>query len=282
MVNNLLIYPLLVCMMITNNTAHSESFVWTQENYSHNVILELDEYSSDPLAKALNERKEKEKRLIGEFVKIPQGSYRMGNIFKTKTRQNDNWPVHTVHINGFYLGKYEVTQAQWNELMTDAPVSAKCSTCPVVVYLKQAQEYLRRLNLNTGKQFRLPTESEWEYACRSGGKWERYCGGNNIDELGWYRENGNKKIHPVGLKKANAYGLYDMTGNVAEWVQDCYNSNYKGAPKDGSAWLEGSCHIRMLRGGSWYSAAVSAGSTHRTLDMQRHPDATGFRLAYDE
>ena len=100
-------------------------------------------------------------------------------------------------------------------------------------------------------EYRLPTEAEWEYACRGGRTNEIFCGGNNIDAVAWYFENSGRKTQPVARKNANGFGLYDMSGNVWEWTQDCWNNTYVGAPSNGTAWQTGSCSRRVFRGGSW-------------------------------
>lgn len=188
------------------------------------------------------------KNRIGiEFVYIPAGSFMMGS--------NNGWdyekPVHKVTIGkGFYMGKYEVTQAQWQQIMERDPDS-DCDQCPVgAVSWNNAQNFIRKLNaMNDGYVYKLPTEAEWEYACRAGTTSDSV---SNLDSIAWYRENsGNLGTHPVGQKQPNALGLYDMLGNVWELCEDVWHSDYKGAPTDGSAWLSGGdSKYRVWRGGS--------------------------------
>ena len=128
--------------------------------------------------------------------------------------------------------------------------------CPVErVSWNDAQEYLKKLSAKTGHQYRLPSEAEWEYACRAG-ETNEYCGSDNVDSVAWYGAHAypvgdsDKTTNPVATKQANAFGLFDMSGNVWEWVADSYHTSYAGAPTDGSAW-EGDKSRRMLRGGSW-------------------------------
>ena len=157
----------------------------------------------------------------------------------------------------YALGKYEVTQAEWRAVMGNNPSSFQvCSnnshTCgdnnPVEqVSWDDIQTFLQKLNAKTGKQYRLPSEAEWEYACYGGSKTE-YCGGNNLDAVGWYDQNSGSKTHQVGQKQANGYGLYDMSGNVWEWMSDCYDS---------------SCGGRVVRGGSWGNYSNLARSAYR-------------------
>lgn len=158
---------------------------------------------------------------------------------------------------GFYIGKYEVTQAQWQTVMGGNPSYFKnCDNCPVEqVSWIDVQEFLEKLNeRNDGFRYRLPTEAEWEYACRAGTGSDH---AGNVDRLAWYDKNSGEKTHPVGQRAPNPFGLYDMTGNVWEWCLDSYHKSYDGAPTDGSAWLsqqkvEGfDSYTRVLRGGSY-------------------------------
>jgi formylglycine-generating enzyme required for sulfatase activity len=152
--------------------------------------------------------------------------------------------------------------------------------CPVEkVSWDDVQEFVRRLNQKTGKQYRLPSEAEWEYACRAGGRHE-YCGSDSVDSVAWYTSNSGGKTQLAARKQANAWGLYDMSGNVWEWTQDCYNANYNGAPSDSSAWTGGECKYRVLRGGSWYSnpdVLRAAGRGSNSPDYRGY--SLGFRVA---
>jgi len=167
----------------------------------------------------------------------------------------------------YEMGKYEVTQKEWQAVMGRNPSNfTNCGeSCPVEkVSWVDIQTFLQKLNTKTGRQYRLPTETEWEYACYGGSQTE-YCGGNKPDSVAWYRKNSNNTTHPVGQKQGNGYGLYDMSGNVWEWMQD---------------WKDSSQKRRVLRGGGWSSvpdflrAAYRNGSTptNRVID-------SGFRLA---
>ncbi len=190
-----------------------------------------------------------------EMVRIPPGTFQMGS---SQGYSNER-PVHKVTISqGFYLGKYEVTQAQWEAVMGNNPSYFKgCGDCPVEqVSWNDMQAFIRKLNEKEGEErYRLPSEAEWEYAARAGTT-TRYSWG---DEVGRNRANcrgcgsqwDDEKTAPVGSFPANAWGLHDMHGNVWEWVQDCWNGSYQGAPADGSAWESGDCSRRVLRGGSW-------------------------------
>ena len=168
----------------------------------------------------------------------------------------------------FELGKYKVTQGEWRAVMGNNPSHFNdCDvSCPVEnVSWNDVQEFIQKLNAKTGKKYRLPTEAEWEFACYGGIKTE-YCGGHDLDAVGWYNGNSNSETHPVGQKKANGYGLHDMTGNVWEWMNDC--------PK------ENNCNARSIRGGSWMDAPqyqLAAYRDRSSLEFRNF--FIGFRLA---
>jgi formylglycine-generating enzyme required for sulfatase activity len=127
-------------------------------------------------------------------------------------------------VDGFWIGKYEVTQIEWQRVMGNNLSDFKGDRNPVEeVSWNDAQEFIKRLNAKGNGMFRLPTEAEWEYAARSGGKDEKYAGGDGVERVAWYRSNSRGKTHPVGTKAPNCLGLYDMSGNVWEWCQDWYN-----------------------------------------------------------
>jgi formylglycine-generating enzyme required for sulfatase activity len=196
---------------------------------------------------------------------------------------DDEGPAHQVHVKGFALGKTAVTQGEWQSVMGSNPSNFKqCgASCPVEnVSWNDAQEFVEKLNAKTGKYYRLPSESEWEYACRAGGRHE-YCGSDSVNTVAWYAGNSGKSTHPVAAKQPNAFGLYDMSGNVWQWVEDWHHNNYGGAPADGSAWVSGGVqNNRVLRGGSWDenpSRLRSANRNGRTPDYRYN--GYGFRLA---
>ena len=190
------------------------------------------------------------KNSIGmEFAYVPAGSFQMGS---SNGDQNEQ-PVHQVTLaRGFYMGRYEVTQAQWQKVMgTNPSTFNSCGeNCPVEqVSWDETQEFIKKLTeQNDGYEYRLPSEAEWEYACRAGTAGD-YAADPNA--MAWYTANADYKTHPVGQKQANAWGLYDMQGNVSEWVMDYQCNNYDGAPTDGSARNKTVSDDRMERGGSW-------------------------------
>ncbi len=190
----------------------------------------------------------------------------------------------TVRINGFRLGETEVTQKQWQLVMGSAPSYFKaCDNCPVdSVSWNDVQAFFKKLNQQTGLRFRLASEAEWEYACRSAGKDETYCGGDDENKLAWYGSNSDEKTHSVAQKQANGLGLYDMSGNVWEWTQDCWHDSYDGASSNGQAWVSGSCAQHILRGGSWIGVAGSLSSTGRFGSSAAKGSRNfGFRVAQD-
>jgi formylglycine-generating enzyme required for sulfatase activity len=219
-----------------------------------------------------------------EMVVIPPGSYDRGS----ENGEEDEKPVQHVTIaKSFALGKTEITQGQWKAIMGNNPSGFKqCGdNCPVEkVSWDDAQVFIKKLNAKTGKQYRLPTEAEWEYACLGGEKFQ-YCGSDDLNSVAWFGAylgpNGNSgaKTHPVAAKAPNAFGLYDMNGNVFEWVEDSFHPNYNKSPVDGSIW-QGNGYERVLRGGSWNGLPQDerAAGRERNLPVYRDDD-DGFRVA---
>ncbi len=198
-----------------------------------------------------------------EFVSVPAGKFMMGDVFGDG--YDGEKPVHEVRLNSFYMGKYPVTQGQWKKVMGSNPSHfKKGDSYPVEkVSWDDVNEFIRKLfALNQGKHvFRLPTEAEWEYAARSGGKKEKYAGGDYIDDLAWYDGNSGSETHPVGQKKPNGLGIYDMSGNVWEWCADWYGPYGSGAVSNPSGPSSGS--VRVYRGGSWFNVAGNCRSANR-------------------
>lgn len=217
-----------------------------------------------------------------DLVVIPSGSFEMGS---TKG-EGDEIPVHPVTLDLFALGKTEVTQGQWRTVMGSNHKSfGECGDdCPVEITTlswNDAELFIEKLNTLTGQQYRLPSESEWEYACKAGGQHE-YCGSDNLDEVGWHDANSNGSSHPAGLKQANSFGLYDMSGNVWEWVADSGHEDYLGAPNDGSVRHGEFDHLwRVLRGGAWNINSYRARSAFRLRCIPKFPMHFGFRVARD-
>jgi formylglycine-generating enzyme required for sulfatase activity len=220
-----------------------------------------------------------------EFVLIPSGSFIMGADKNFEEAADDETPQHRVTISKpFYLGAHEVTQAQWTAVMGNNPSKFKGRSNPVeMVSWDDVQIFIRRLNQQEGhKRYRLPTEAEWEYAARAGTT-GAYSFGDDADSLGryaWYVGNSGDKTHPVGQKQSNPWGLYDMHGNVWEWVQDWYDSAYYSRSPGTDPKGPSSGSYRVVRGGSWNHHAMHCRSANR-YDLT--PDIRnvyfGFRLA---
>jgi formylglycine-generating enzyme required for sulfatase activity len=217
-----------------------------------------------------------------EMVLLPEGTFLMGtnaDPFKLRLDKSAT-PQHSVSVQSFAMGKTEVTQEQWYAVMGTLPSNFKGRTLPVEqVSWNDAKEFVRKLSEKTGKTYQLPTEAEWEYACRAGAS-EEYCGSDNAQSVGWsYLNSVNETLNVVG-KQANAWGLRDMSGNVWEWTEDCWNENYIGAPSNGSAWMAGDCVLRVVRGGGLDFERDTVRSASRNRDgifaSSRH---YGFRVA---
>jgi len=231
-----------------------------------------------------------------EFVWVPEGCYDMGQREEEKRYlikefgekeynkyYKNELPRHKVCLDGFWMGKYEVTQGQWKQVMENNPSHfKKGNNYPVeTVSWNDAKEFLVKLNAQKQGQheFRLPTEAQWEYACRSGEKNERYCGGDDLDGLGWYDENSGSTTHPVGTKTPNGLGLFDMSGNVGEWCEDIYGSGAYSKHQHDNPIYMGSGSIRVYRGGSWIRLVNHCRSAYRVgLSPGVRDDVFGFRL----
>ena len=208
-----------------------------------------------------------------QMVKVDGGTFQMGS-----DAQSDEKPLHSVTVSDFYIGKYEVTQAEWQSIMGKNPSVFKGTNLPVEnVSWNDVQDFLQKINAKTSKKYRLPTEAEWEFAARGGNKSNGYIysGSNDIESIAWYSKNSNNKTHDVGQRSANELGIYDMSGNVWEWCQDLYrrypNSN------DISYY---DMFSRVFRGGVWNLNFGACRSTFRRDNMSVNPsNDLGFRLA---
>jgi formylglycine-generating enzyme required for sulfatase activity len=203
-----------------------------------------------------------------EFVLIPAGTFMMGSPDSDAKAPNNEKPAHRITISQpFYLGKYPITQAQWEAIMGNNLSQFKGSlNRPVeAVFWNDAQAFLRELNKREGGgDYRLPTEAQWEYACRAGTQLDRY--GSDLDAIAWYKVNSGRATHEVGQKLPNDWGLYDMLGNVSEWVQDRYaGSYYQHSPiiTDPQGPDYSLFSIRVLRGGSWRDNAWNVRAAYR-------------------
>jgi formylglycine-generating enzyme required for sulfatase activity len=235
-----------------------------------------------------------------EMIVVPAGSFRMGSPETEKEHIDDEGPQHEVALGRpFAVSKFDVTFADWDACVSvgGCPQPSRRGkgegrardegygrgTRPVInMSWYDAQVYVSWLSRMTGKEYRLLTEAEWEYAARAGNTaayfWGEEIGKNNANCL----DCGGRRwgqTSPVGSFKSNAFGLHDMAGNVLQWVQDCFHPNYSGAPADGSAWTSGDCSHRLVRGGSWLSDPEDLRSAARSRNstVVRSNDL-GFRV----
>ena len=211
------------------------------------------------------------------MVWVEGGTFRMGATSEQDGDAYDNEkPVHSVTLSGYYIGKTEVTQALWKAVMGSNPSEFNGDNLPVEnVSWDDCQEFIRELNALTGQNFRLPTEAEWEFACRGGNnsRGYKYSGSNYIDNVAWYTDNSGDKTHPVATKSPNELGIYDMSGNVREWCSDWYGNYSSGAQTNPKGSDEG--EFRVLRGGGWSSLAMFCRSSRRSNYI---PDLFDYNL----
>lgn len=245
------------------------------------------------------------------FVDIPAGSFMMGacpadddtgaashphcTLNLDADADDVEVPPHPVRIARFQIGKHEVTLGQFRQFLQQRSDQSllreegfvrsnqQGDHAPVVwVSWHDAQAFIDWLNASKPESdrgtYRLPAEAEWEYACRAG-KSHKYCGGDQPDKVAWYQENSDERQQAVGTRKANAFGVHDMSGNVHEWVADCWHPNYFDAPADGQVWAGGDCTTRILRGGSWGDLALATRTTFRSnLPPETRYIDFGFRV----
>jgi serine/threonine protein kinase len=229
-----------------------------------------------------------------EMVQIPEGTFKMGSPEGEEGRKKDESPQHQVTVPGFFMGRYEVTQAQYQAIMGTNPAHFKGEKLPVeTVSWNDAVEFCQKLSQKTGRTYRLPSEAEWEYACRSGTTTPFYFGETitpdlvNYDGTSTYasapKGKNREETTPVGSFLPNAFGLYDMHGNVYEWCQDDYHDNYNGAPTDGRAWVSDNV-FKRLRGGSWRFDPKFCRSASRSpfdrVERDNVGNSVGFRVVY--
>jgi formylglycine-generating enzyme required for sulfatase activity len=243
-----------------------------------------------------------------EMVSIPGGTFTMGSPANEKDSFGDERPQHEVNVPTFFIGKYPITQAQWQAIAsrTDLKVKQDLDFNPAdfkdrpdsdlrpveQVNWYDAVEFCARLSKLTVREYRLPSEAEWEYACRAGTTTPFYFGETITGKLANYdaryiysgEPNGEyrEETTPVGQFPPNAFGLYDMHGNVWEWCADTWHDNYDGAPTDGSVWIKnGDDNCSPLRGGSWYYLPINCRSASRGSSTRRDRNANdGFRVVY--
>lgn len=225
------------------------------------------------------------RRLIDDMVHVSGGSFTMGaTIEQEYEADDDEWPDHNVTVGDFYICKYEVTQALWQEVMGNNPSGFKGGNRPVEsVSWDDCLAFVKRLNDMTGKDFRLPTEAEWEFAARGGVRSNGHmCSGSeDSDQVAWHEGNSGGMTHAVGMKLPNELGLYDMSGNVMEWCSDWYGK-YSSADQTDPRGASGGSN-RVIRGGSWgYNSSACRTSARRYSTPSRRYNRIGVRLAASE
>ena len=224
-------------------------------------------------------------KLIENMVYVSGGTFTMGATSEQGSdAYGDEKPTHSVTLSSFYLCKYEVTQALWRAVMGNNPSCFGGYNLPVEsVSWNDCQTFISRLNNLTGKNFRLPTEAEWEYAARGGNRTRgyKYSGSNFLSDVAWYNDNSGNKTHPVGTKSPNELGLYDMSGNVWEWCSDWYGTYSPSSQTNPTGPSSGSS--RVYRGGSWISyAGVCRSSCRSSRAPDGRNDGLGLRLALSQ
>ena len=276
-----------------NGTASGSRFLKTG---SHTVKLHADGY--EPLTQSIQvnsgsrsfnfvlKKKENQlspviQNLLNNMVRVEGGTFTMGATGNKKDSYKDERPAHQVTLSSFSIGKYEITQEEWQTVMGNNPSYFKSAKRPVEnVSWNDCQEFIRKLNTMTGKRFRLPTEAEWEYAAKGGNRGNdyKYAGSNNSDFVGWYSTNSGNCSHEVGRKSSNELGLFDMTGNVLEWCQDWYSFYSSNSQTDPTGPSSGS--FRVLRGGCWDSSVYGIRVSNRVSSKPGNSsNCLGFRLA---
>jgi formylglycine-generating enzyme required for sulfatase activity len=239
-----------------------------------------------------------ELKRLSEMVFVEGSTFMMGSRDDDKDAYIWEKPEHNVAVDSFYIGKYPVTQALWKIVMKETEISDpffwfKGDNLPAIrVSWEDIQIFLKQLNIQTGRKYRLPTEAEWEYSAKGGQNFKdfpfTFSGSNKLDAVGWYLANSHqekslilKDTKSVGLKSPNLLGIHDMSGNIWEWCEDQWHDSYYGAPKFNRAWLAEKFTNRVLRGGAWYSSISTCRCTNRHSEAPYHrADFIGFRLVF--
>ena len=278
--NNILKGIEIIQKIKNSDLSKEEALILVQEDSELTEILNKYYLQNEPCTTEININS-----ITSQMVYVQGGTFMMGATSEQGcAAYSDEKPAHRVTLSGFYIGKYEVTQSLWRAVMCYNPSRFKGDNLPVeMVSWDNCQQFIKRLNALTGKNFRLPTEAEWEYAARGGNQSRhfQYSGCDNLDDVAWYGDNSNRKTHPVGTKRPNELGIYDMSGNVWEWCQDWYGSYSSDAKTDPKGPSNGS--RRVIRGGCWGNSARSCRSSIRDYYA---PDGCyddlGLRLALSE
>lgn len=223
-------------------------------------------------------------KIVNNMVLVKGGSFQMGATAEQgKDIYEDERPKHSVKLSDFHIGKFELTQAEWQAVMGDNPSYFKGNNLPVEnVSWNDVQRFIKKLNQMSGKKFRLPTEAEWEYAARGGAKTKnyKYCGANSYNSIAWHKDNAAKKTHAVGQKKGNELGLCDMSGNVYEWCADSYGS-YSSKSQTNPKMVR-SDNFKVTRGGSFLSMNKFLRTSFRSKETATTANPNlGFRLVME-
>jgi formylglycine-generating enzyme required for sulfatase activity len=225
------------------------------------------------------------KEIDSRMVKLDGGTFTMGCV-NLQDSECYNWekPRHTVTINTFYLGKFDVTEKEWAVIMGTNPSKKNCDECPVInITWFDATVFINKLNQLSGKNYRLPTEAEWEYAAKGGNKGHgyKYSGDDVASNVAWYDSTISKETHPVGEKKPNELGLYDISGNVWQWCADWFDEKYYSkSPSNNPQGPTTSTTDRVVRGGSWWGPMRDCRVANRDkFPPNSKDDDVGFRLA---
>lgn len=267
------------------------SFLTLNSQAMKKLILAASMLLALPAAKADDKTKKETPATVDlEMVSVSGGRFDMGEDSAAMDRR----PAHSVVLKDFRIGKYEVTQAQWEAIMGSNPSAYNhCDDCPVTnVSWNDIQTFIEKLNAKTGRHFRLPTEAEWEFAARSGKQehmrkladdqiaGNKHSGRHVLQYIAWFDRNSNDHPHRVGRKDPNKLGLFDMTGNVEEWVNDWYGKSYFSAREANNPTGPDGGISKVVRGGGWHSAANEVSVTRRAAYLPTEKSISlGFRLA---
>jgi sulfatase modifying factor 1 len=224
------------------------------------------------------------KSIEEKMIKIEGGSFTMG-CFNPQDTECYFWekPRHNITISTFYVCKFDVTQKEWKALMGATPAAKYCAECPVVnVTWFDAQLFINKLNQLSGKNYRLPTEAEWEYTAKGGNKSHgyKYAGGDEALTVAWYDSVISREVHPVGQKAPNELGMYDMSGNVWQWCSDWFNEKYySSSPSNNPSGPSTATKDRVVRGGSWWGPRRDCRVANRDkFPPDSKDDDVGFRV----
>ena len=217
------------------------------------------------------------------FAWVPPGSFAMGCNPDLGHCLPGELPPHHATVSGFWMSITEITKGQWQKLTLNSPSKINNGdTYPIdQVNWDDVHAFLALMNKTGHGTFRLPSETEWEYACRAGSN-DFFCGGNDADAVGWHLKNSKRTPMAAGQKQPNAFGLFDMSGNLWEWTQDCWSETFDAGPRDGTARTEADCASHTLRGGGWGSYPAQLRSTSRRSDFDVKCPFIGLRLVRDQ